>query len=140
MQGGESPPNSSARSKQVTLAPKHPSQRRCNQGHAAQRPPKSGAGVQQWNDIEVHANNGGNQIQGQENGSDRGQGPHALVGSIALCVEVNLNGRLNALLEPPHVVHHAVDVFQHIATSDFQNFVFTHERTGGGCRPTVQRL
>jgi len=111
MQGGESPPNSSARSKQVTLAPKHPSQRRCNQGHAAQRPPKSGAGVQQWNDIEVHAKNSGNQIQGQKDSREGCEHSHRLVRAIALRVKVNLYGCLDTLLQAPHVVHNPINVF-----------------------------
>ena len=50
------------------------------------------------NDIKVHAENGSDQIQGQKNGSDGRQRSHGLVGAIALRIEMNLHGSLNALL------------------------------------------
>ena len=94
----EKPQSLFARSKQVALSPKQPSQGGRDQEHAANRPPKTGAVVQQRNDFKVHPEDGSNQIQGQENGGDGSERSHGLAGAIALGIEMNLHRCFNALL------------------------------------------
>ena len=65
--------------------------------------------------VKVHAEDGGNQVQGQEDGRQRGQHAHDVVGAVALRGKVQLDGRFGTLLHAVHVVDDALDVLQHVA-------------------------
>ena len=71
--------------------------------------------VNDGHELEVHAEKAGDQVQRQKNRGQRGQGAHDVVGAVALRAEMNLHHGFGRLLEPPGVVHHALDVLDDVA-------------------------
>ena len=108
------------RARQVALAPEQHGQSERNDGHEAHRHPDAAVPVNQRQGVKVHAENAGDQVQGQKDGGQHGQRAHDLVGAVALRVEVHLHGGFGALLQPPHVVHHPLNVLQHVAAAHLQ--------------------
>ena len=96
--------------------------------------------MQQRDELEIHAKNTGDQIERQKHRCQHGQHAHDLVGAVALRVEVHLHRRLGTLFQPPHMVHHAFDVLQHVAAAHVQQFALVHFGGGAGGRPGFQGL
>ena len=123
-------PLSAPGARQVTLAPEQQAHRRGDADHGAERPPQSIAAVDEGEGLEVHAEEAGDQVQGQEDRSERGKGAHDVVGAVALCREVHLHGGLSVVFQPGYVAYHAFDVLQHVAAAHHQQFVLV-PRLGG---------
>ena len=60
--------------------------------------------MKERDEFEVHPEHSGNQVQRQENGCDRGEGAHDVIGPVALRIEVHLNRGFDAVLKALDVV------------------------------------
>jgi hypothetical protein len=80
--------------------------------------------VQPGHELEVHAEHRCDQVQWQEDRGQCRQGPHDVVGAVALGIEVHLHRGFGVVLQAAHMVDHPVNVLQHIPAAHLQQFVF----------------
>ena len=95
--------------------------------------------VDQGDEVEIHAKNACQQVQGQEHGRQRREGAHDVVGTVALHTEVHLHHGFRALLQAAHMVGHALDVLDHVARAYLQQLTFARGLGRGGLA-LVQRF
>ena len=90
--------------------------------------------------VKVHAEEAGNQVQRQKDGGQHGERAHDLVGAAALHAEVHLHCRFRALLQAAHMVHHALNVLQHITAAHLQQIALALACRGVRVGPGFQGL
>eukprot|EP01136_Pigoraptor_vietnamica_P008595 Opistho-1_new@44104 len=127
--------------RQVALAPEQQHHGQRHQQHGGTGPPETGLGVDQRDEVEVHAKNAGNQVQRQEHGGERGEHPHHVVGAVGGGRKMHLDRRLQRLLQPLHVRQHALDVLDGVARADLQHLALHHRKVVlvQGLQPLGQR-
>ena len=87
-----------ASAREKALVREESDQTDANECHHAHRPPKAVFGVNPRDVFEVHAKNGGDQVQWQKDSGDGGERAHDVVRAIALHRKMHLHRRLGALL------------------------------------------
>jgi LPS-assembly protein len=88
----------------------------------AQLGPEQAALIMQKREIfKIHPEKAGNQVQRQKDGGQCRQSLHDIIVTVTLHIKVHLYGRLGALLQAADVVHHSLNMLQHISAAHPQH-------------------